>query len=378
MAEEQDREDSTEQPTPRRLQKAREEGSVLRAHDMAAAVVLVTGAALLSLGGQWLIDGLQRALRLGLGGNAAIAQEPARLAALAMQILSAGFGGVVTLLLILAAAGFIADIAIGGWVFSARPLIPNFSRVSPASGFGRLFSRAAAMELLKALLKFLVVGTIAVWLLRSWAADFAHLAAEQWPYALGRAALLCSRVFLVLACCLVGVAALDLPYQLWLHRDRLKMTRQEVRDELRELEGSPHTKRRIRALRARIARMRMMTEVAKADVVVTNPDHYAAALSYREGRMRAPRLVAKGTGLIALRIREVAVDNNVSIVEAPPLARAICRYVEIDEEIPPGLYPPVAEVLAYVYRLRWAQANGRPTPAEPAEERLEPADPFRA
>jgi flagellar biosynthesis protein FlhB len=183
------------------------------------------------------------------------------------------------------------------------------------------------------------------------------------------------RLFLVLAAALASIAALEVPYQVWEYRDRLKMTRQEVKDELRELDGSPQTKRRIKLLRRRLARMRMAAEVPKADVIVTNPEHYAAALQYREG-MRAPRLVAKGTGLVAQRIREIATEHRVPVIEAPPLARAICRFVELEDEIPAGLYPPVAEVLAYVYRLRAAGASGRPLPPVPPDRRFEPPAEF--
>jgi flagellar biosynthetic protein FlhB len=202
-------------------------------------------------------------------------------------------------------------------------------------------------------------------------------AIAAWPRAVDHAVLLWNRVFLVLAAALAGIAALEVPYQVWEYRNRLKMTRQEVKDELRELDGSPQTKRRIKLLRRRLARMRMASEVPKADVVVTNPEHYAAALQYRDG-MRAPRLVAKGTGLVAQRIREIAAEHDVPVIEAPPLARAICRYVELEDEIPPGLYPPVAEVLAYVYRLRAAGASGRPMPPVPRDQRFEPPAEFAA
>jgi flagellar biosynthetic protein FlhB len=198
-------------------------------------------------------------------------------------------------------------------------------------------------------------------------------AVEAWPPAVSHAAMLLGRIFLVLSASLAVIAALEVPYQVWAYRKRLKMTRQEVRDELRELDGSPQTKRRIRLLRRRLARMRMAAEVPKADVVVTNPEHYAAALQYQEGKMRAPRLVAKGTGLVAQRIREIATEHHVPIVEAAPLARAICRYVDLEDEIPAGLYPPVAEVLAYVYRLRAAGTSARPL-----DRRFEPPPEFAA
>jgi flagellar biosynthetic protein FlhB len=371
-------ESKTEQPTPRRLEKAREEGSVVRAHGVPAAAILVTGALVLSLGGARLVELLERSLRAGLGLEPDRVRDPAQLLVAAGPVLAPGLEVVAPFLILMAVVGFVADIMVGGWTFSAQPLSPDTSRIDPFKGLARLFSRTALVEVIKALIKFAVVGAVAFWLLRSWAPAFFHLAAESWPYAPHHAALLWSRVFLILAIALTGVAALEVPYQLWAHRDRLKMTRQEIKDEMRELDGSPQTKRRIKALRRRFARMRMAMEVPKADVVVTNPEHYAAALNYREGRMQAPRLVAKGTGLVALRIRAIAGEHGVPVIEAPPLARAICRFVELDDEIPTGLYPPVAEVLAYVYRLSAAREAGRPLPTMPQDGRFEPPSEFAA
>lgn len=367
----------TEQPTPRRLEKAREAGEVVRAHGGAAAAVLIAGAVALGAFGAHFADRLELTLRLGLVADPHALGTPERFLAVAGRIIGPGLGVTASFLVFLAAVGFLADILVGGWVVSARPLVPDPSRINPLLGLKRLFSRTGGVEVVKALVKLLIVTAIAVLLLRDWADGFAQLAAAAWPQALRQAVLLLSRMFIILAAVLLVLAALEVPYQLWDHRDRLKMTRQEVRDELRELDGSPQTRRRIRTLRRRLARMRMMVEAAKADVVITNPDHYAAALSYSAGAMRAPRLVAKGTGLIALRIRAVAREHEVAIVEAAPLARAICRWVELGDEIPAALYPPVAEVLAYVHRLRIARASGRPAPA-PQRQRFEPPPEFAA
>jgi flagellar biosynthesis protein FlhB len=377
VADEQERDGRTEQATPRRLQKARDEGNVPRAHGVAGAAVLLAGAGLLALGGEGFVDRLELVLRLGLSAAPAAMRDPARLLSAAGPVVAAGFGLLTAFLAVVAVVGLVADIVIGGWVFSGKPLVPDASRIDPVAGFGRLFSRAAVVEMVKALVKLALVAALALWLGRTWAAAFLHLAAESWPGALRHAAQGWSQMFVTLAVAMVAVAGLEIPYYVWSFRDHLKMTRQEVRDEVRELEGSPQTKRRIRALRQRLARLRMMSEVARADVVIVNPEHFAAALRYREDRMRAPRLVAKGGGLVALRIREVAGEHAVPIVEAPRLARALCRYVDLDDEIPVGLYPPVAEVLAYVYRLRAARDSGMPPPAPPAQ-RFEPAPEFAA
>jgi flagellar biosynthesis protein FlhB len=378
MADQPERDGRTEAATPHRLQKAREEGTVSRSHGIAAAAVMATGAAVLSLGGATLADRFELALRLGLSADPAALQSPGQMLAACAPIIEVGLGSVAALLILLAAAAFVADIAIGGWVFSTTLLAPDLSRVDPAAGFRRLFSRTAAAEIIKSLLKFVTVGAVAVWLAWHWGETLLHLAAETWPRAVGHAALVWNAMFVTFVVCLAGLALLELPYDLWAFRDRLKMTRQEVRDELRELEGSPQTRRRIRGLRQRLARMRMMAQVEKADVVVVNPDHYAAALRYQSGEMRAPRVVAKGAGLVALRIRALAREHAVAIIEAPRLARAIYRHVDLDDEIPTWLYPPVAEILAYVFRLRTARAGGTPPPPRPPDSRFEPPPEFAA
>ena len=371
-------ENRTEQATPRRLQKAREEGSIVRAHAVAGAAVLLAGAAIIAVAGAKLIDLLESSLRFGLTLDPEYMREPTRMLAAASQVAWPGLMILAPFMLLLAGVGFVADLVVGGWIVSTKPITPDFTRIDPFKGFGRLFSHAALAEIVKALVKFAVVGVVAAWLMKSWLADFLHIAAESWPYAPRHVASLSIEVFLILAAALAVVTVFEIPYQLWQHRDQLKMSRQEMKDEQREQEGSPQTKRRIRGLRLKLARARMMTEVPKADVVVVNPEHFAAALSYREDRMRAPRLVAKGTGLIALRIRAVAEEHGIAIVEAPPLARSINRFVELGDEIPVGLYRAVAEVLAYVYRLKAARDGGAAAPPLPQDGRFAPPEEFDA
>jgi flagellar biosynthetic protein FlhB len=378
MADDHDRESKTEQPTARRLEKAREQGLLVRAHGLASGVVLVSGAAVLNFAGGALVELLERCLRAGLSLEPEKMRDPAQMLRAAGRVMSPAIELLAPFLILMAMAGFVADILVGGWTFSGQALRPDFARINPLHGFGRLLSREALVEILKALVRFAAIGGIAAWLLQSWAAAFIHLAGEAWPRLFDHAAFLWNRIFLVLTASLAGAAALEVPYQLWTHRNRLRMTRQEVRDEMRELDGSPQTKRRIRTLRVKLARMRMAMEVPKANVVVTNPQHYAAALKYQEGEMHAPRLVAKGTGLVALRIREIATEHDVPIIEAPRLARAICRFVELGDEIPAGLYGVVAEVLAYVYRLRAARDDRRPVPPVPDDDRFTPPADFSA
>lgn len=365
-------ESRTEQATPRRLQKAREEGQVIRAHALAGAAVLLAGALALLMTGPKLAELLALSMRSGLALAFDHMREPALLGAAAAEVMRPALSLLVPFLLAMAAVGLVVDLAVGGWVFSPQRLAPDLSRINPGKGLKSLFSIESFAEIVKALIKSAVVGAIAYGVIRSRIGAYVHLAAETWPYATHHIAALVIDTFLILAASLAAVTLLEVPYQVWSFRRRLKMTRQDVKDEMRELEGSPQTRRRIRGLLVRLARGRMMGEVAKADVVVVNPQHYAAALRYNEGRMRAPQVVAKGTGLVALRIREIARDNGVPVLEAPPLARAICRYVELGDEIPLGLYAAVAEVLAYVYRLRAARETGAPLPEMPDDDRFVP------
>jgi flagellar biosynthesis protein FlhB len=370
-------EDKTEQPTPRRLIRAREEGSIARAQGLPGAAIMITAAFFFLMGGRSLVMSMERSLRSGLGLDAETMRDPARLLVAVWQVLSPPLGAVSILILLLTAIGVLANLAVGGWVFSPKLLTPDVNRINPLAGLRRLFSRDGLAEVVKALMKVLVIGGVAYFVLSDSIPATANLARGSWSDAFVSVAGLATHALLYFSGALAFVVALEVPYQIWSHRGHLRMTRQELRDEMRDLEVNVHTKRRLRALRRRFARARMMTEVPRADVVITNPDHYAAALRYQEGVTRAPRLVAKGSGLIAQRIREIATEYHVPIVEAPPLARAIYRYVELEDEIPVGLYQAVAEVLAYVYRLRVARDTGRPAPPLPRDQRFEPPDEFQ-
>ncbi|HEY1795504.1 MAG TPA: flagellar biosynthesis protein FlhB [Stellaceae bacterium] len=365
--------DRTEQATPKRIEKAREDGMVLRAHSLAGVAVLIAGSFVLVVGGGKLINLLELSLRTGLSPGLGPMREPAHIGDAVMAILKPGMSLLVPYLLLMMAVAFLTDLLVGGWSFSFKALLPDFSRLSPAKGLGRLFSQAALAEIVKALLKTVVVCVVAYWLVEARLDSFVHIAAETWPFAARHTAGLTMNIFLVLAGALATVTILEVPYQVWQYRDQLKMSRQEIKDERREMDGSPETRRRIRGIQQKLARARMIVAVESADVVITNPEHYSAALKYDAQRMLAPRLVAKGSGLIALRIREVAAEHGVPIVEAPPLTRAINKYVELGGEIPTGLYGAVAEVLAYVYGLKAARDMGRPPPPNlPGGDRFQP------
>ncbi|MFS8975733.1 flagellar biosynthesis protein FlhB [Cupriavidus necator] len=366
MSEESDLE-KTEPASPRRLEKAREEGQVVRSRELATFIMLIAGVT-----GLWTLGGhIGRSLNQVMQGALHFERDTAfdtsrmlsRFAVMVWDSLLA----FLPLLLLFGVAAVAAPLLLGGWVFSAKSFAPQLSRMSPIAGLGRMFSAHSLVELLKAVAKSLLVGSVGAWVL--WHRLPEAIALMNAPV---QEALL-HMVDLVMYCCLVVslsllvVAAIDVPWQYWEFFKKLRMTKEEVKQEFKESEGDPHIKNRIRQQQRAMARRRMMTEVPKADVVVTNPTHFAVALRYEEGRMSAPRVVAKGTGEVAARIRALAAEHRVPLMSAPPLARALHRHVELGQEIPAGLYTAVAEVLAWVYQLKhWHYTQG-PQPQAPAD-----------
>jgi flagellar biosynthetic protein FlhB len=366
VAENDNEQERTERPTARRLEKAREEGNVPRSAELsAAAVLLVAGGSLHFLGGS--IGGkLLDIMRSGLSISPAAAVDPGLALTTAAAELLRALVVCAPILGLTMVAALVAPLALGGWNLSLNALGPNFGRLDPIAGFGRFFSARGAVELGKAFAKFLVVATIAVLVLRKQAPQMLALGAAPLHAGIAQAANLTSNALLSISGGLVLIAAVDVPFQLWQYSQKLNMTRDEIRQELKESEGAPEVRMRIRRAQRDIARRRMMHEVPKADVVVVNPTHFAVALRYDESRMRAPLVVAKGTDLIAARIREIATEHAVPIFEAPPLARALHHSVEIGGEIPATLYVAVAQVLTYIYQLKAARTSGARPPEPPA------------
>jgi len=365
MAENESAGQRTEQPTAKRLEQARERGQVPRSGDLGAAAVLLAAAAGLQLLGGWSGARLDALMRSGLTlsreraldeGTALAAFGSAAMHAL---IACAPFFGVTML------AALAAPLALGGRGFHPQALAPDFSRLSPAAGFARMFSVAGGVELAKAFAKFGALALIAAAVLWQQSGAIQSLGNQPAPAAIAHAASLAGHALLLLAAGMALIAAVDVPWQLWRYTRDLRMTREEVREEMKESEGSPEVKGRIRKLQNERARRRMLREVPKADVVVVNPTHFAVALRYDEQRMRAPIVVAKGQDLIAARIREIATEHKVPIFEAPPLARALHRHVEIGAEIPAALYVAVAQVLTYLAQLRAARSAGATPPPPP-------------
>ena len=371
MAEQADRDQRTEQPTPKRLQDAREKGQVPRSRELAGTAVMISGATTLLLAGGFLAGGLESVMRAGLSvERAALADPMAGIHAFNAAVVEAGFA-MVPLLGVVVLVALVAPLATGGFVLSGQALAPDLKRLNPLEGIKRVFGLQGLAELAKALAKFVVVGgtaALVVWWLLP---DMMRLADMPTGRALGEATWLLGLSGLLMSAALVIVAAVDVPFQVWSHKRNLRMTRQELLDELKQTEGRPEVRSRVRAAQRELARRRMMQDVPRADVVVTNPTHYAVALKYEPGKWRAPRVLAKGRDLVALEIRRVAAEHGVPLFEAPPLARAIYATTELGREIPSGLYLAVAQVLTYVYQLRASRGDAsrvrRPSPDVPTE-----------
>jgi flagellar biosynthetic protein FlhB len=364
MAEESDLE-RTEPASARRLEQAREEGQVARSQELSTFAVVLAGAAGLWLVGDRLAHSMRGLVRDALDFERAAAFDEARgigiLGAQAFQALLAflPFGGVVL------AAALLAPLLLHGWLFSPGAAAPDIDRLDPLAGLQRMFSWNSLAELVKSLLKAGLLTATAVWVGWKLGWEVVSLGGMPLESALEHTTRLAGISFLALLAALAVVVAIDVPYQIWSFRRKLRMTREELRQEMKETEGDPQLKARVRSVQREAARRRMMAAVPKADVVVTNPLRYAVALRYREGGRGAPTVVAKGAFLIAARIRELAGEHGVPVVEAPPLARALYRHVAVDREIPQALYAAVAEVLAYVFQLRQAVARGGPRPQAP-------------
>jgi flagellar biosynthetic protein FlhB len=356
----------TEQPTQKRLEEARKNGQIPRSTDLnAAAVVLFAGGALHFLG-RGLGADLFDLMRGGLTISREQALDPSSAVSLFAASVQHALLAVAPILGLTLVAALLAPLSIGGWNLAFGTLAPDFSRLSPIKGLGRIFSMRGLVELVKAFAKFLVVALIAVLFLWTKTNEMLQLGAEPTAEAIGHAITLSGHALLAVSAGLALIAAIDVPFQLFQHIKSLRMTREEIREEMKESEGNPEVKGKIRQLQQERARQRMMQEVPKADVIVTNPTHFAVALKYDDKRMRAPLVVAKGADEVAAKIREVAGSHNVPIFEAPPLARALFRAVDLNEEVPARLYVAVAQVLTYVYQLKAAKRSGAVPPTPPS------------
>jgi flagellar biosynthetic protein FlhB len=349
---ENDDEERTESATPKREEEARKKGDVPRSRDLNAAAVTLLSCAVISMSGEHMIKSLSELMRSGLSPHFTADMDPTQMLSVMASTTWAGFMAVMPVLMAGFAAALLAPMALSGWNFSTEALMPQFSRLNPITGMGRLFSGNGLVELVKSILKFGVVAIIAVKVLRNDTAALMMMGHESLSTAMQHAARLCSGALLSLSFGMLFIAGVDVPIQLWQHAKKLKMTREEIKRESKESDGSPEVKGKIRRMQQEMSRRRMMAEVPTADVVITNPTHFAVALRYDESRNRAPIVVAKGVDEVAAVIRELAKQHNVPIFEAPPLARVLFRSVDLNKEIPSTLYSAVAQVLTYIFQLR--------------------------
>jgi len=367
MAEHSSAEERTEQPTPKRLKEAKEKGQVPRSRELnTLAVLLASALALLLLGGR-MVEGLLGVMRHGFSLERASTLDPAVLTTSLAGSVGEGLLAIMPLLGLLLVVATLSPLALGGWTFSAKAISFKPEKLDPIKGLGRIFSLKGLMELGKTLAKFLLVAVASAMILWSQMDELLALGRESLNQALAHAGTICLWAFLLISSVLMLVAAVDVPFQLWQHNKQLRMTHKEIKDEHKETEGSPEVKGRIRAIQREMAQRRMMQEVPTADVVITNPTHYAVALRYEREGKAAPRVVAKGTDLVAFQIRKIAEAHGVAVVPAPPLARALHALVELDQEIPAELYVAVAHILAYVYQLDAARARGGEPPPPPRD-----------
>ncbi len=352
MAEEDD-DSKTEQPTSRRLGKAREEGNVLQSPEVKTLAMLIAMLVVVWLGLPFTIDHL----KLFLTGMLAHLDEvddstPQAMVLLGNDIVLHMVIALAVPLSIVLAFALIVSLGQTGLMFLPQKLLPDFGKINPLAGFKRIFSINAVLELVKSVLKMTIVGTGTYFLLKPHLRELEMLMTMDLTAMIVYLHHILVKLIIAVVLMMVVIAGADWFYQRFSYIKKLRMTRQEVKDEHKDSEGDPMIKARLRSLRIARARRRMMAAVPKADVIVTNPTHYACALKYDMESMGAPVLLAKGTDAVAFRIRELAEEHEIPIVENPPLARALYASVELDQEIPPEHYKAVAEVISYVMRLK--------------------------
>lgn len=361
MSEEQ-KQDRTEQPSEKRLREARERGQVPRSRELANVAVLGCAVLALKATGGHAGAAARDWMRGALSIDRALLDAPDRLLPHAAQLFGGLLAPMLPLVLAALAACVISPMAMGGLRFAGKSLQPDFARLNPMQGLARLYGRESLAELLRSLLRVLLIGGVGAVVVQRAFSTLLTMPQASLEAAVAAGVDLALTALLAMVASLGALAAIDVPWQHFQHRSKLKMTKQEVRDEAKEAEGNPEIKARVRQIARQMSQRRMMEAVPTADVVVMNPTHYAVAMKYQSG-MRAPKVVAKGVDEMALNIRAAAEKHRIAIVEAPPLARALYRQSQVDQEIPVKLYAAVAQVLSYVYQLKaWAPGRG-PMPA---------------
>lgn len=364
MAESESGADKTEDPTEKRKKDSREKGEIARSKELNTLAIMLAGSAGLLIFGGALAQDMMELMRYNFSLSRDVLLNPDSMGAFLLHSGKIALIALQPVLLTLLIAALVGPISLGGWLFAAGSLAPKFSRMNPAAGIKRMFSAKALVELLKALAKFFIILIVALLVLKSDIDDLLRIAHEPLELAVIHSLQVVAWSALWMACELILIAAVDVPVQLWESHQKLLMTKQEVRDEHKDQEGRPEVKQRIRQVQREMSQRRMMAAIPDADVIITNPTHYAVALKYDPEKGGAPMLLAKGSDFLALKIREIGAKHNILLLESPALARSIYHSTELEQEIPAGLYLAVAQVLAYVYQIRQHQAGKgkRPDP----------------
>ncbi|WIV99349.1 flagellar biosynthesis protein FlhB [Kinneretia aquatilis] len=364
----QDAQDRNLPASARKIQRSREEGQLPRSRDLAHFAMMAAGGAILAFGGPGITSSLQRMLEGALQFDARQLSRgdfmALRLTELTLQFCTLMLP--ICLGLLVVAIG--SNLALGGWNWTMKPLQPKFSHLNPISGIGRLFSGQGLGQALKAVLLAVVLGTVGALVLKDRIAAYIGIMSIPLPAALAYAGQQLMSGLTLLGVALALFAAIDVPLQRQLYLRRIRMTREEAKQEMKEVEGNMEIKARMRAKMREMAKRRMLAAVPTADLVVMNPTHYAVALKYDEASMAAPKVVAKGADLLAMKIRDLAKDSKVPVLQSPVLARALYAHAEVDREIPAALFGAVAQVLAYIYQLRAAMAGRGQTPEQPTPQ----------
>ncbi len=361
-----DTHEKTEDPTGKKLEDARKKGQIARSRELSTALVLIASAIMFLMMGGWIAESVYKITQRMFILSRDETYDITHMFAAWGEAISAMGGPVVAFMLVTMFAGIYGSIAIGGYNFTWESVKPKGSKMNPLNGMKRIFGINGLVELIKSIAKFFVIAGMALIALLYFQDEALHLDMELYPRNLFHAFDMIEWAFLLLVCGMIPITIIDIPYQIYKHNKEMKMTKQEVKDERKNAEGDPMVKGRIRRLQYQAAAKRMMQEVPKADVVVTNPTHYSVAIKYEDSGNRAPIVVAKGTDELAMHIRKIATANDVPLIPSPMLARAIYYSTEVDDEVPNGLFMAVAQVLAHVYQLKAYRAGKgqRPKPLE--------------
>jgi len=366
-SENEDGQEKSEEPSAKRLQESKDKGEVPRSKELNSTLILLAGSVGLLLMGKGIGDGLAEIVRSSLSIDRRVIYEPMLMLTNAINTITDAFLLITPLIILLVISIFASPMMIGGFTISSKKIQPKLSNMSPLKGLKKLFGFQGLMELVKSILKVLLVGGLATILIIALFDDILKISRFEFATAFAQTTHMVGWYFLAVCSTIIIIAAIDVPFQIWQHKKQQRMTKKEVKDERKNTEGNPEIRSKIRQLQMEAAMRRMMEQVPKADVVITNPTHYAVALKYDDAKMGAPKLVAKGSELVAARIREIATENNIPLVSAPPLARAVYFSTEIDHEIPARLYLAVAQILAYIYQLKRATTAGVTPPDMPKD-----------